>query len=265
MKRPPLLVPKITPTLSIVIPAHNASKYLKSTIDLILRQLEPVGITYEILVMENGSTDATCQVAEELAREHPQVRVLSDATHPGKGRAVANGILQSHGTYACFCDADLEISPEHIIPLLQALKEGNQIATVSKRHPDSVVTSPLRRSFLSIGYNSLVRLIFRTGLYSHQDGLKAFRKEDILRLLPYAQDTGWFWDTEVLVLAKMAGYHIKELPIHCDYGWESTFDPLSGVGYFLPRLVSLLFRYPSLRRKVRASRVPSQNLGRAAL
>jgi len=238
-------------TLSVVIPAHNAAKFLRSTIDLIEREMRRASISYEILIMENGSSDATPEVSEDIAREHSHVRSYLDPKSPGKGNAITKGILLARGDFVCFCDADLEIPPEHIIPLLDALREGFQIATVSKRHPRSVVSSPWRRTFLSTGYNLLVRTMFGTKLYSHQDGLKAFRREDIIRVLPFVRDGGWFWDTEVLVIAKWMGYRIQEFPIRCDYGWESTFDPVSGIGYFMPRLISLLWASHKLRRQVR--------------
>ena len=235
--------------LSVVIPAHNAAKFLRSTLYLIQRELEPSGKSYEILIIENGSSDATLEVAKELSKKFPNVHWYSLPT-PGKGRAISKGIQQSKGEYICFCDADLEISPEHIKDLISALEDGYQIAIVSKRHPQSVTTSPFRRTILSHGYNLLVRLLFRTGIYSHQDGLKAFKRDAVVPLLPFITDGGWFWDTEMIVLSRWAGSKIKEVPISCDYGWESTFDPVSGVSYFLPRLISLLVRAPALRRKI---------------
>ena len=113
------------------------------------------------------------------------------------------------------------------------------------------MSCPYHRTFLSRGYNRLVRTLFRTGIYSHQDGFKAFKRDVILKILPFVQDKGWFWDTEVLVIANWMGYRIKEVPIICDYGWESTFDAVSGVNYFVKKIFGLLLRSPSLKRKVR--------------
>lgn len=239
--------------LSVVIPAHNAAKFLKSTIHLLELELDRYGMAYEILVMENGSSDATPEMAKEIARKNPKVRYFLEPNTPGKGKAISEGIRHSKGKFVCFCDADLEIPPEYLPRLVNALKEGYHISVASKRHPESRVSSPIRRTFLSRGYNFFVRMLFRTGVTSHQDGLKAFQRDAVLRVLPFVKDTGWFWDTEVLVISHWLGYRIKEMPIACDYGWESTFDPMSGVGYFLSRLLPFIAHAPSLRRTVRKS------------
>lgn len=234
------------PEVSIIVPAYNAARCLKDSVLQIESEMKRAGIPYEILIVENASTDTTPQIAAKLAKRG-DVRHLTN-TLKGRGRALNKGFTEAKGTYVVYTDADLDIPPKYIFEIVHHLKEGYDIAVASKRHPQSKVSSPFHRRVLSKGYGFLVRALLHSAVHDHQGGLKGFRKSVIMSLLPLVEDNRWFWDTEVLVLAQWKGYSIKEVPIIADYGFGGTTVVLNDCTEMFAGIMKLRSRQRRLKR-----------------
>ena len=209
------------PKISIIVPAYNAARFLKDSVLQIERGIKKTGTLYEILIVEDGSTDNTAEIAAELARKKAISHYHAE-NRLGRGKALSKGFSLAKGEYVIYIDADLDIPPKYLFEIVRYLKEGYDIVVASKRHPKSKVGSPVHRRILSKGFNFLVRTLLHSRIHGHQGGLKGFRKSVITALLPHVKDNKWFWDTEVLVLAQWKGYRIKEVPIAVKYGFEGT-------------------------------------------
>lgn len=198
--------------LSLILPAYNEQALIEGSVRAVDAYLAGLGIgSYEVLVGDDGSTDATAQRARSL--DLPSVRVLT-FPHAGKGGVLSSSIAASKGRIVAFLDADLEIAPEYIGECLNRLRESYDIAIASKNlNPAYARRRSLKRRVATRGYNTLVRLLFGSRLHDHQAGLKVFDGDLIRRLIPHVRNTGWLWDTEVLVLARGVGARVAEVAV----------------------------------------------------
>lgn len=201
------------PFLSIILPAHNEEDRLPDSLNRILAFLASQPYQAEILVVENGSTDRTAEMAEALARQQPTVRVLREQRR-GKGLAVRRGVLAATGEFRFICDVDLSMPIEHVPRFLPPLLPDAAIAIASREAPGAVrYDEPAHRHWIGRGFNLLVRLLAVPGLHDTQCGFKCFRAdaaEDVFRLQVL---DGWTFDVEVLFLALRKGYRVVEVPI----------------------------------------------------
>jgi dolichyl-phosphate beta-glucosyltransferase len=203
----------LPPSLSIILPAHNEQNRLPDSLTRILAFAAARSPQAEIIVVENGSTDRTAEVAEAFAREHTNLRVLRELRR-GKGLAVRQGMLDATGDYRFICDVDLSM-PIHQVPrFLPPALHDVPIAIASREAPGAIrYGEPAHRHLVGRGFNLLVRLLAVPGLQDTQCGFKCFRAdaaEDLFRLQVL---DGWTFDVEVLFLARRRGYRVVEVPI----------------------------------------------------
>ena len=199
--------------ISLVFPAYNEADRLENAVLKTMDQLKRTAESFEIIIAEDGSTDGTDKVAEELSRRYPQVKHLHSDRRLGRGRALNRAFKKSKGGILIYTDVDLSTDPKFLKPLIQAIKSGYDFATGSRMHPKSVVKRSTLRRILSLTYNLMVRIFLKSPLRDHQCGFKAFKREPLMRLLDEVKADHWFWDTEVLVLAYHSGYRVKEIPV----------------------------------------------------
>jgi dolichyl-phosphate beta-glucosyltransferase len=200
------------PLLSIVVPARNESALIARTIARLDAALTELGVSYEIVISDSASSDATASIVTSL--QHPHVRLVRNAL-AGKGRAIAAGMQAARGSVIGFIDADLEIDPSFIKPLFDAVRDGADFAIGVKNLPDPQ-RSALRRAS-TFCYNAFVRALLDTPFSDHQAGLKLFRAERVQALLPRLTSHGWFWDTEMLFALHRAGARGAEVGIRTQY------------------------------------------------
>lgn len=210
--------------LSIIIPAHNEAQRLPGTLEKVLAFLRNQPFSTEVLVVENGSTDATWAIAQDYAHRYPAwIRALREPQR-GKGLAVRRGMLAARGAYRFMADADLSMPIEELPRFLPPYLEDFDIAIGSREAPGAVrYNEPWYRHLIGRGFNWMVRLLTLPGLQDTQCGFKCFRApvaEDVFR---YQTLTGMSFDVEVLFIARRRGYRIVEVPIT----WY--FDPDSRV------------------------------------
>ena len=230
--------PASHPLLSIVIPAFNEEDSLRRGV---LRQLADYLATqefsWEVLVVDDGSADATADIVESFAAENPSFRLLREK-HRGKVDAVRAGILAAHGRYQLFMDMDLATSIEHIPGFLGELQRGADLAIASRAAKGAVtVGAPASRFLLGKGFNYLVQALLLPGIQDTQCGFKAFRA-DVARglfesLLVFEESAATTkgprvtaFDVELLVLAARRGYSISEMPVRWQYYKTRRVNPV---------------------------------------
>lgn len=197
--------------LSLILPAFNEEALIAESVRRVDAYLRGLGVTYEVLIGDDGSTDATAQRVREL--DLPRVRVLS-FPHAGKGGVLSASIPESTGRFVGFLDADLEIAPEYVGACLDRLRSAYDIAIASKTlNPEYARRRSFKRRVATRGYNFLVRVLFGSRLHDHQAGLKVFDGDLIRGLIPHVRNTGWLWDTEVLVLARGIRAKVAEVAV----------------------------------------------------
>ncbi|MER7188554.1 bifunctional glycosyltransferase family 2/GtrA family protein [Streptomyces flaveolus] len=203
-----------TPVLDVVIPVYNEEKDLRPCV---LRLHEHLTRTFpyafRITVADNASTDATPQVAARLAAELVEVR-SSRLEQKGRGRALGTVWSASDAPVLAYMDVDLSTDLNALLPLVAPLISGHSdLAIGSRLARSSRVVRGAKREFISRTYNLILRGSLQARFSDAQCGFKAIRRDVAQVLLPLVEDTGWFFDTELLVLAERAGLRIHEVPV----------------------------------------------------
>jgi glycosyltransferase involved in cell wall biosynthesis len=200
--------------VNITVPVYNEEAALPVSIPRLNKFLDGCpGFDCEIVIADNASTDRTYEVACALARRFPRVRVVH-LELKGRGRALKQVWSESTADILSYMDVDLSTDLRALPPLIEALASGKfDLGTGSRLQKESKVIRGLKREFTSRCYNRLVKLFFSTKFSDAQCGFKAITREAAQRLLPDVEDTGWFFDTELLVLAEKSGHRIFDLPV----------------------------------------------------
>jgi dolichyl-phosphate beta-glucosyltransferase len=232
------------PALSLVIPAYNEAIRLPPTLARIREYLDSEPDDYEVLVVDDGSTDATVAAAEAVARDWPQLRVLRLPENRGKGAAVREGMLHARGALRAFSDADLS-TPIEELPRLRARLGGDcQVAIASRDAPgsDIQVHQPAWREFMGRTYNRILQVLVLPGIRDTQCGFKLFTAEAAEALFTPLETYRFGFDAEVLVRAHRRGWKIAEVPVRWRHVEESRVGGIGDALRMLYDLVRLRFR-----------------------
>jgi glycosyltransferase involved in cell wall biosynthesis len=213
-----------TVQLSVVVPAYREGRRIHDNLRRLIGELDQLGVTYEVVVVSDGNTDATVREAQSLGS--PAVRVFHYPMNIGKGFALSLGVAQSVGSLVTFIDADMELDPANIKGFIELMEASGCDAVIgSKRHPMSKVDYPKFRRLQSAIYQLLVRLLFNLNVRDTQTGLKLFRRQVLEEALPLLAIKRFAFDLELLVVARFLGYRkVCEAPIALDYQFESTVN-----------------------------------------
>ena len=201
-------------SVDVVLPVYNEERVLERSVRALHRFLtDNLAHEWRIVIADNGSTDQTFTIAKRLAAELPSV-IASHVPEAGRGRALTHAWLDSNADVQAYMDIDLSTDLEALPRLISAVcDQGYDVAAGSRLGPQSETTRSLKREVLSRGYVLLIELLFGGHLRDTQCGFKAIRREAAQQLLPLTQDTGWFWDTELLLLAYKGGWRLTFLPV----------------------------------------------------
>ncbi|MHA3019260.1 glycosyltransferase [Mycobacterium sp. BMJ-28] len=212
--RGPYPAARETPVLDIVIPVYNEERDLPGSVTRLHRYLaEQVPYATRITVADNASTDSTLEVAQRLAAELPGVEVLH-LDRKGRGGALYTAWMASPATVVAYMDVDLSTDLSALMPLVAPLLSGHSDVAIGSRLAASArVTRGPKREFISRSYNFILRGALGAQFSDAQCGFKAVRADVARQLLPLVADTGWFFDTELLVIAERAGLRIHEVPV----------------------------------------------------
>ncbi|MFB0616464.1 glycosyltransferase [Streptomyces sp. AGS-58] len=203
-----------TPVLDVVIPVHNEEKDLQPCVRRLHEHLtRTFPYAFRITIADNASTDRTPLVAARLAADIPEVGTFR-LELKGRGRALRTVWSASPAPVLAYMDVDLSTDLNALLPLVAPLISGHSdLAIGSRLARDSRVVRGPKREFISRAYNLILRGSLQARFSDAQCGFKAIRREVAQVLLPLVEDTGWFFDTEMLVLAERAGLRIHEVPV----------------------------------------------------
>lgn len=201
--------------LSVVVPAYNEARRLRTTLPRLHEYLAGLGEPGEIIVVDDGSRDETAQVVMELARSYPELRLIHRDRNKGKGASVRRGVLSAREAHVMFTDAGLSAPIEEAAKLRAKLAEGYQVAIGSRRlaQSDIQVRRPWLRRLVGAAFSGLVALVLLPGIADSQCGFKAFDRAAAEAIFRRQRLDGFGFDAEVLWLARRLGYRVAEVPI----------------------------------------------------
>lgn len=211
--------------ISVLMPAFNEGGRIVHSIDETARTFGTFGCDWELIVLDDGSSDDTFAQAQEAAQRHTgHVIVKKNAANFGKGRALKRAFHYVTGDYVVFLDADLDLHPVQVQTLFDIMRLDNaDIVIGSKMHPNSRVKYPLHRKIISMGYYLCVKALFGLPCRDTQTGLKLFKTEVLKAVFPRILVKKFAFDLEVLVNACHLGYRLVDAPIILDcnkpYAW----------------------------------------------
>lgn len=201
-------------SVDVVIPVLNEAHVLRKSVETLLNFLQAnLDYRWQVVIVDNGSTDGTQNVARELTAAHSQVQFIY-LQQRGRGRALRHAWLQSKADIVCYMDVDLSTKLDHLPALLDAIAfEGYDVSIGSRLMRESRTTRSFKREAISRIYNVMVRAALFTRFSDAQCGFKAVSRRAVEAIVPRIEDQSWFFDTELLVLAEKQGYHIKDVPV----------------------------------------------------
>jgi dolichol-phosphate mannosyltransferase len=200
--------------VSVILCAYNEGKVIEDAIDKVDCVMSATGWNYEIVVVDDGSSDDTRQKALNHISEKGNgcLKVVGYDKNMGKGNAIKMGFERAEGDSIVVIDGDLDVDPRFIPSYVEALNT-NDVAVASKWHPQSRTTVTLKRKILSFGFNALSKLLTGIKLTDTQAGLKAFRREVLERMVPKFVVKRYAFDLELIGACNHAGYRIVDLPV----------------------------------------------------
>lgn len=210
------------PFLSIIIPAYNEAKRLPLTLVDVDKHLSAAEYSYEIIVVDDGSKDATVEIVKRLAAGLiKNLRVVENEKNHGKGFVVRQGMLEAKGNWRLFTDADNSTSVDQIERMIPFFKEGYDVLIGSRAVPGAKLEppEPLYKRILGKGGNLFIQLVAVPGVRDTQCGFKCFSERAAERIFGVARSDRWAFDVEALALARKFGFRIKEVPVR----WVNDF------------------------------------------
>jgi glycosyltransferase involved in cell wall biosynthesis len=204
--------------VAVCIPVYNEERALPQTMPVLREFLAGPEFPYDwkIYIADNASIDRTPEAGRKLEQEYPGEIEYVRIERKGRGYALKKvwGESAADADVLSFMDVDLSTGIEAFPALIKAVAEdGYDIAIGSRRMKGAQVTRGLKRRVLTFGYNNMIKAMFFTRFSDAQCGFKAVTREVADKIVPMIQDTNWFFDTELLILAEKMGYRIKDVPV----------------------------------------------------
>ena len=214
------------PDLSIVIPAFNEAQRLPESFARLKAYQATRPFISEVIVVDDGSTDGTSEVAKQWAREWPLLRLVR-GEHRGKGGAVRTGVLAATGAYIALADADFSMPVEEFDRFSVQELGAYDFAIGSREAPGARrFNEPGYRHIMGRGFNALVRNLLIPSIQDTQCGFKCIRGEVAADLCRHQTIEGWGFDVELLYIARLRGYRVIEVPIFWYYMPGSRVNPI---------------------------------------
>jgi glycosyltransferase involved in cell wall biosynthesis len=225
--------------VSVIMPCYNEAERIVRNIEETIRTFEEFHCPYEIIVIDDGSTDDTYREVLKLKECYKNITLNKNWENYGKGRAIKKGCRIADGDYIVFLDADMDLHPGQLQTLMDIMRLNNADCVIgSKMHPNSVVKYSWQRRLVSRVYFTLIKLLFGLPIHDTQTGLKIFKKEVIRKVLPRILVKQFAFDLEILANAHRLGFKIAEAPVVLNsqrrYGrigmkaiYQTTWDTLA--------------------------------------
>ncbi len=204
------------PYLSVIIPAYNEAKRLPLTLIDIDKHLSEQEYSYEIIVVDDGSTDATAEIVNRFKPLIDNLKLIQNKDNRGKGAVVRQGMISAKGNWRVFMDADNSTAIVEFNKMLPYLDEGYEIVIGSRVVRGAKMNPPqaLHKRLMGMLGNLFIQLVVLRGIKDTQCGFKCFSQEAVERIFPLCRIDKWGFDVEALALARAMRYDIKEMPVH---------------------------------------------------
>jgi glycosyltransferase involved in cell wall biosynthesis len=215
--------------LSIVVPAYNEELRLPPTLDKLHAFLQTQPLRYEIVVVDDGSRDNTCDVVTSMMPRIAGLRLVRQVPNRGKGAAVRRGMLDARGQIRVMCDADGSMPAEELPKLLAPIIQCKAAIAIGSRYADGAKTDkkqPFYRVLWSRLCNRVIQKSLVPGVRDTQCGFKAFTAEAARDLFRYGRIDGWAFDLEILALARRRGFEIAEVGVEWKDDGRSRVNPV---------------------------------------
>jgi glycosyltransferase involved in cell wall biosynthesis len=213
---------KLPNILSVIVPTYKQEKTIEDDIVRIKSVLDQIRYDYEIIVIIDGEEDNTAKNVRKV--RSPKINIIQYKENKGKGYAVRLGMAKAKGNIVAFIDAGMDLHPNGLSMLLEHFEWYNaDIIVGSKLHPVSKIQYPLGRRVLSLGYRWLVRLLFGLSIKDTQVGMKFFKREVLVDVLPRLRTDRYAFDIEMLAVAHHLGHtRIYEAPVELNFTGMSS-------------------------------------------
>ena len=236
--------------LSVIVPAYNEEKNLYKNIIKYNAYLKKQNYNYEIIIVNDGSTDNTSRETQKLKKQIKNLKIININVNQGKGAAVCQGLLAAQGDIRLFIDADNATSIEHVKKIWEPLNSGSEIVIGSRNPRDAkgayqIKRQVLTKRILGIAGNRLVQILTVKGTYDTQCGFKAFTENAVNKIIPRVTISRWGFDAEILAIADIYGYKIAKIPV----SWiNSTESRVGIIGYFTSLLDLIRIKYNLIKK-----------------
>ena len=250
------------PAFSIVIPAYNEALRLPASLEHLRAYVASRPTRTEVIVVDDGSTDATVELVERHLADWPELRLLREP-HRGKGGAIHAGVLAARGAYIALADADFSMPAEEFDRFGIASAGAYDVAIASRTAPGATRTGePPNRRVIGAVFSLVVRALLVPGIHDTQCGFKCLRREVALDFCAHQTIEGWCFDVELLHIARLRGYRVSEVPIAWHFVPGSRVHPLRDAASVLRdlliiRLRSWRGRYGGRQPRVRLQVTPA--------
>lgn len=222
--------------LTIIIPAYNEEKNIRTTLEEISGYLIKRAFSYEVIVVDDGSMDRTFENAQTCSKFFSDFKVLKNVPNKGKGYSVKRGVISAQGEYVLFMDADNSTSIYEFDKFLPYLKEGYDAVIASRRLKDSDVEEPqpVLRATMGLFYIILSKVVLCLQISDFNCGFKAYLGKAAKFLCGKQKMDDWSFDAELLFIAKKHGFKVKEVPVRWVHKSGSKVKPFKdGIKSFL--------------------------------
>lgn len=238
----------VRPEVSLVIASYNSGCEIEKTVCRVRQYFEQQPYRHEVLVVNDGSTDATGACLRSLSLHYPELKVLVNDRNMGKGYSIKRGVLEASGLFTVYTDADLAYPIEGLMAFLKPLREATHEAAVGSRVHDASRFHLHPRHFryihqrhlMSRFFNWVVRKLFGIQVMDTQCGFKGFTAEAAKAIFSRVEIPRFVFDVEVLLIAQRLGFRVIEVPVICVYDGEvSTVHVISNACQALVDLVRI--------------------------
>lgn len=243
------------PELSVVVPFYNPGEHLQRTLEELVTVLRSGQIKFEVIAVDDGSTDGSGESVRGLASE---IRVITLPKNRGKGAALRMGFGEARGTYIAMLDADGDIDPRFILEYLRIAQSGrHDVVVASRSHPDSRSAATPIRKMMSATFSGAVEKVFRVEAQDTQVGCKLFHQSVLAEVLPMMKEDGFAFDLELFVILGRAGIGpIYEAPVEIRHrlagstiGPAATLKTIKDSAKIFGRLyLTSAYEFPQRRR-----------------
>ena len=200
--------------LTLVVPCYNEAQIIEENLPQLIRFLETIKISYEIIIIDDYSKDATVVLVQNMIqRINKHIIFIQHSQNKGRGYTVREGIFLAKGKFVGFIDIDLEVPEYYILPAIMKLREKADVVVGKRLYKVTLSFSSLLRWVTSKGYNALMRYVLKISFSDTEAGFKFFKKEKILPVVKVTENNHWFWDTEIIALSYYLHLNIYELPV----------------------------------------------------